>query len=233
MAKIVTKNPGTVLPFSVQFNRGYKAPLDLHSTFKTLALAEAYLTSYAEINVYDGQLISVGENDNVKLYIVKSTVNGQDITYRLDEIGQGGLTPEETANLASKSDLNNYIKKDQIGNIFNFSGSYNTVLDLPVASADLLGKVYNIRNAFTIDEPVLSADGTPVLDKNNVYTTETRNYPAGTNVVCYKLEYTTPVLNEQGQPTTDPLSGEPVVDTHVYYIWDALGGVTDWDWEEV
>lgn len=112
MAKIVTKNPGTVLPFSVQFNRGYKAPLDLHSTFKTLALAEAYLASYAEINVYDGQLISVGENDDVKLYIVKSTIDGDNITYRLEETG-GAIKKVTTV-----AEITAFSTEDNIGKQF-------------------------------------------------------------------------------------------------------------------
>ena len=210
--------------FPASFLYAANAPLDARLIVddeKDLKIS-SFVNSKGDSFYYEGMIVSCkGE-----AYILKSEAEG------FKKIG-GGLTPEETANLASKSDLNNYIKKDQIGNIFNFSGSYNSVLDLPTASEELLGKVYNIRNSFTVEEPVLNADGTPVLDENKVYTTKTQRYPAGTNVVCYKLEYTTPVLNEQGQPTTDPLSGEPVVDTHVYYIWDALGGITDWDWEEV
>ena len=87
MAKIVNKAPTMVLPFGVQFNRGYKAPLDLHSAFETLEAANEYLLNYSETNVYDGQLITVGKNDDVTLYIVKSTVVGDEITYRLEETG--------------------------------------------------------------------------------------------------------------------------------------------------
>jgi hypothetical protein len=142
MAKIVTKNPGTVLPFSVQFNRGYKAPLDLHSTFKTLALAEAYLASYAEINVYDGQLISVGENDDVKLYIVKSTVSGDNITYRLEETG-GSVKKVATA-----EDITAFATADNIGKQFYLTAAITS------------GEGENIKVEQTVGLYVVTGDNT-------------------------------------------------------------------------
>ena len=146
MAKIVNKAPTMVLPFGVQFNRGYKAPLDLHTTFATLEEANNYLKSpYAEINVYDGQLITVGKNDDVKLYIVKSTITGDEITYRLEEAG-GAITQitsnsDETAFVSNTSNYGKlYIFGDELYYL-NSSGKSIPVLNssIPTATADTDG----------------------------------------------------------------------------------------------
>lgn len=58
--------------WTTQFERAFKAPLDKQGFFESLSKAEEYLSKYADINVYDGQLMSIGTGEEASLYIVKS-----------------------------------------------------------------------------------------------------------------------------------------------------------------
>lgn len=156
---------------------------------------------------YKGMIVGCASNG--KAYILKSEADG------FVELGSGGLTDEQ---------LSNFVTKDQIGTLLSFAGSMDNVLTLPSPSKDLVGKTYNIRDQFTLEEPSYDDKGGIEFKEDGSLKLVRKRYPAGTNVVCYKFEYDRPAKDAQGNSTTEKVTS---------YRWDALGGVTEWDWEEV
>ena len=96
-------------PILYQYERGNKVPIDLHGSFSTMDAALTYLRAYKDINVYAGQLISIGTGEDVKLYIVKSNTSGE---YRLEETG--GSVKQVT----TKSEIDAFATSDNIGKQF-------------------------------------------------------------------------------------------------------------------
>lgn len=174
---------------------------------------KVFISPKGTATAYEGMVVYA--KDTASLYVLKSK--------------NGNLEFEK---LGSKININDYYDTldnrylNKTESIFRFAGSYQDAADLPAASAELVGKVYNIRNPFTKEEPVLDNNGVPkkvVKDGEEFLQLETRNYPAGTNVVCYELKYS---LNKKSGNTTE-------LKEFTDYLWEPLGGITEWDWEDV
>lgn len=108
----------------------------------------------------------------------------------------------------SEGVLSNYVTKDEMVNVFKVKGVLNTLSELNALdkSKQTIGDVYNIRERFTVEQEKLDSNGQLSTE------TETVSYPAGTNVVL--AEYT-------------DASGNKV------RRWDALGGISDFDWVDI
>lgn len=104
--------------------------------------------------------------------------------------------------------LSNYVTKDEITNVFRVKGVLNTLTELNALdkAQQKIGDVYNIRERFTVEQEKLGSDGKLSTVKEIV------SYPAGTNVVLAEYK---------------DASGATV------RRWDALGGVSDFDWVDV
>lgn len=192
--------PSMIIPSGQQ-------PLDGRTIVESLPTTKSNFTTACYIGM------TVVDKTDCKMYVLQQ-INGDALVWK--EIGSGGgLSPEQLANL---------VTKDQIGTLLSFAGSMDSVLTLPTASEEYIGKTYNIRDQFKLEEPSYNADGSIALDKDGNLIMVSKKYPAGTNVVCYKFEYSKPTTDDQGNPTTKTVTS---------YRWDALGGVVDWDWEEV
>lgn len=116
-------------PILYQYERGNKVPIDLHGSFSTMDAALTYLRAYKDINVYAGQLISIGTGEDVKLYIVKSNTSGE---YRLEETG--GSVKQVT----TKSEIDAFATSDNIGKQFYLTS------DITSGSGDSLKVDYAI-----------------------------------------------------------------------------------------
>ena len=219
-------NQYTKAGLSMSFSPGGAIPVDLrcvvqnHSDiFGTTNGKENFRSTFVNekgvSTFYEGMIVYV-EADK-QAYILAKNDQG---TLEFKELGGTSIDTDELDQ--------RYLQKSDVGNIFKFAGSFVDVLSLPTPSVDLVGKVYNIRNPFNIQETVLKTDGTPekVTDANGIESLKLviKSYPAGTNVVCYEFKYT---LKEKD------LNNELKDVEHTDYRWDALGGVTEWDWEEV
>lgn len=235
---------GAKVKFPVPFYIGGSAPLDARlvvSTPDQLNINNFVLNG--DSFWYPGMIVGCASDGSA--YVVNQ--NGEFI-----KLGTGSI---------DSSVLENYLKKEDAVNLFSYAGSKNNVFSLDTAGADYVGKVYNIKEKFTISEPKLGEDGHPIvlIDKETrerYLDTEINSYPAGTSVVCYKLEWSyesdeaqtdeqgnpvykldgdgqkIPVLDAEGNPTEEFETVKKVVHK-TEYRWDALGGMHGIDWINV
>lgn len=223
--------------YRYQYKPSYQQPLDFRTRFDSLTDAQNFINVYGDICVYSGLLMSIGTGSDVKLYIVKSETKDNQTIFKLEEVG--------AKNIENPS-------------LFIYSGGNTLVTELTTADESQVGKVYNIKKSFTIQEPKLDTNNLPVVkynqtDKMYYVETETNAYPAGTNVICYKLEWThpsprrdkdgniiykldensgqkIPVYDEKGNPIENEYEMEMETVTEIEYRWDALGGMYGIDW---
>ena len=138
------------------------------------------------------------------------------------------INKQNLVNNTTLSDtLNTYYNdtiKPNLTNLYKIKGVIDDVTNLPKDPS--VGDVYNVRNRFTIE--VTLSDGS----------TQLRTYPAGTNVVW--IEYDVLVERQKTNPETGaPLfkedgttpDMEQVKETRTH--WDALGGVSEFDWIDI
>lgn len=235
---------GAKVKFPVPFYIGGSAPLDARlvvSDPSQLNIANFVLNG--DSFWYPGMIVGCASDGSA--YVVNQ--NGEFI-----KLGNGSI---------DSSVLDNYLKKEDAINLFSYAGSLKDVFTLGAAGSDYVGKVYNIKEKFTIAEPKLDEDGHPIVlinkeTRERYLDTELNSYPAGTSVVCYKLEWSydsdetetdeqgnpiyavdsngekIPVLDSEGNPTQEFETVKKVVNK-TEYRWDALGGMQGIDWIDV
>lgn len=175
---------------------------------------EAY-TSYEGLQVY--------ALDTHTLYILKThkDAEGKDVmefeklaseidTDQIEDlIDSKDLVTSTTLNTYVNTALSDYAKKDDITGLYKIKEPLDDIDDLHALKVDdvSVGDVHNIRDRFTIE--VELSDGGKQL----------RTYPSGTNVVCFRID-------EVDDPTDS---------TKKIKIprWDALGGVSEFDWIDI
>lgn len=127
-----------------------------------------------------------------------SEVNGDTLALR-DSLGHVVTAePNNASDATTKNYVDNAIAA-QVSSVYKAKGSIAAISDLPAASKDTEGFVYNIESEFTTTADFVEGEG--------------KTYPAGTNVVIvnttgteYKYDVLAGMVDLSGYATTDALN---------------------------